>query len=117
MDFIFEQYSSAERRILASRMQFPLDLCFGMTIHKAQGMTLNAAMIHCREAFGPGQVSVAIGWEISSANLQIFDLRKNYVEFRHIMYLPFKSGGQWGYREHLIAARMIRMLNRTLLGE
>ena len=67
----FEQYSSAERRILASRMQFPLDWWFGMTIHKAQGMILNAAVVPSRGALGPGQISVAIGRVRSSANLQV----------------------------------------------
>lgn len=31
----------------AERLQFPLQLSYGLTIHKSQGMTLNHVAVHC----------------------------------------------------------------------
>lgn len=41
-------------------MQFPLRLAYGMTIHKAQGLTLESALIDIRAAREPGQAYVAL---------------------------------------------------------
>jgi hypothetical protein len=44
-----------------TRCQFPLELAFGMTIHKAQGQTLNKLGIYLNApVFSPGQLYVAL---------------------------------------------------------
>ncbi len=44
----------------ASFAQFPLRLAWAMTIHKAQGLTLNSAFLDIRAAREPGQAYVAV---------------------------------------------------------
>jgi ATP-dependent DNA helicase PIF1 len=44
----------------ASFSQFPLRLAWAMTIHKAQGLTLDSAFLDIRAAREPGQAYVAV---------------------------------------------------------
>ena len=44
----------------ASFAQFPLRLAWAMTIHKAQGLTLDSAFLDIRAAREPGQAYVAV---------------------------------------------------------
>lgn len=43
-------------RILAQRQQLPLELAWALSIHKAQGSTVNQAIVDVRHAFEVGQV-------------------------------------------------------------
>ena len=43
-----------------SLTQFPLRLAYAMTIHKAQGLTLDSAYLDIRAAREPGQAYVAV---------------------------------------------------------
>ncbi|XP_070580824.1 ATP-dependent DNA helicase PIF1-like [Ptychodera flava] len=45
---------------VCSRTQIPLKLGWAFTIHKSQGLSLNAAEIHCRNVFAPGHLYVAL---------------------------------------------------------
>ena len=58
--YTFEIYSPVTKSVLAWRQQFPIMLAFALTIHKSQGMTLDAE-VNCRDIFLPGQLAVAIG--------------------------------------------------------
>lgn len=42
------------------RKQIPVKPCWALTIHKAQGMTLHAAVVNVADAFATGQVYVAL---------------------------------------------------------
>lgn len=46
--------------VLATRKQVPLALAYAITIHKAQGMTLQAVRCNVSRAFAPGQVYVCL---------------------------------------------------------
>lgn len=49
-----------ETKVVGSFRQFPLRLGWALTIHKAQGMTLECVDIDVQEAFAPGQAYVAL---------------------------------------------------------
>jgi len=74
--FLFTKYNSVQKSIVAEREQFPLVLGYGMTIHKAQGMTIEKLVVHCKGIFQSGQLSVAIGRAVSSAGLKLCNYRK-----------------------------------------
>ena len=43
-------------RVVAERTQLPLDLAWGISVHKAQGMSVDQAELHLKNAFETGQV-------------------------------------------------------------
>ena len=57
----FTVYSSIENKVVASRQQLPLVLSYGVTIHKAQGLTMDRVEIDCSNIFKAGQLGVAVG--------------------------------------------------------
>ena len=54
----FEYYYND--RVVAERMQYPLRLAYGITIHKSQGMTLDKLVVDCSRIFERGQAYVAM---------------------------------------------------------
>ena len=50
-----ENRNIAERERGREREQFPLMLGYGITIHNAQGMTLENVSVHCKGVFQAGQ--------------------------------------------------------------
>ena len=46
--------------VVAERMQYPLKLAYGITIHKSQGMTLDRLVVDCARIFERGQSYVAM---------------------------------------------------------
>ena len=73
---LFTKYDVKSKSVVASREQIPLVLGYGLTIHKAQGMTIENVVVHCKGIFQPGQLSVAIGRAVSSDGLSLVDHRK-----------------------------------------
>ena len=69
--FTFAVYDPRVNCNLASRRQVPLKAAFAMTVHKAQGMTLDCVAVDCHLINRPGQLGVAIGRATSLTRLQL----------------------------------------------
>lgn len=53
---IFTKFDPVEKIVIAKRVQFPLKACYGITIHKSQGMTLPELVVDCEKSVQPGQL-------------------------------------------------------------
>ncbi|XP_033725340.1 uncharacterized protein LOC117315301 [Pecten maximus] len=69
----FTVFSPVIGKNVAERMQYPLKLAFALSIHKAQGMTLDRVEVDCRNIFKAGQLGVAMGRVRSAAGLRILN--------------------------------------------
>ena len=61
------------------RQQFPLRLCWGCTIHKTQGMTLQQAVVSINGRFNHGQCYVALSRVTSINGLYLTKFDKNKI--------------------------------------
>lgn len=66
--FAYEQGTS---KIIGERQQFPLKLAWAFTVHKAQGQTMAAAVVHSGNEFTPGQLYVACSRVTSKEGLSV----------------------------------------------
>ena len=53
-------YCQEECNDMACRKQLPLKYAYAITIHKAQGMTLDNVVVDARHANNPGQLATAV---------------------------------------------------------
>lgn len=50
---LFEIYDPTSEKVLASRQQFPLRLAYAMTVHRAQGQSIQYLEVDCYSFFAP----------------------------------------------------------------
>ncbi|WAR28241.1 PIF1-like protein, partial [Mya arenaria] len=75
----FTVYSQELNKGIAVREQYLLKLGFGITIHKAQGMTLTSVEVDCRDIFKAGQLAVAISRATASSGLRVINFHPRYI--------------------------------------
>jgi DNA-binding TFAR19-related protein (PDSD5 family) len=61
MQHTFSVYSREEERNMATRKQLPLKLAYAITIHKAQGMSLDSVIVNASFTSKPGHLATAVG--------------------------------------------------------
>jgi hypothetical protein len=79
----FEVFDSTQNKTLASRLQIPLMLCFAMTVHRAQGQTIENLYVDCSSFFAPGQMGVAIGRATAKNTLCIKNFSLEAATLKH----------------------------------
>lgn len=73
----FEHYYND--KVVATRLQYPLKLAYGITIHKSQGMTLDKLVVDCARIFEKGQAYVAMSRVKTIAGLYLKNFNKSKV--------------------------------------
>ena len=69
------QYDCKNEKHVFVMKQLPLILCFAMTIHKNQGMTMTSVLLDCDGAFEPGQISVGLGRVMEPCQITVKNFR------------------------------------------
>ncbi|XP_067668320.1 ATP-dependent DNA helicase PIF7-like [Haliotis asinina] len=75
----FGVYDPSLKTDVAKRLQFPLTLCYALTVHKSQGMTIDRLQIDCEGIFRAGQFVVAIGRAKSIEGLRVINFDQRVV--------------------------------------
>lgn len=79
----FECYDPRLRKVLAVRKQFPLILAYAVTVHRAQGQTIDNVEVDCSSFFTAGQMGVAIGRAVSTKGLRITNYNATAARLKH----------------------------------
>ncbi len=65
--------------VQASRRQVPLRLAYALTIHKSQGMTIDALEVDLAGAFACGQAYVALSRGVALARMRVLNFRPKVI--------------------------------------
>ncbi|MDR0857243.1 MAG: AAA family ATPase [Mycoplasmataceae bacterium] len=68
-----------KNKVLAKFEQIPLLLSYALTIHKAQGMTLEKAVVDCKNIFACGQLYVAVSRVKKLENLKMLNFHEKQI--------------------------------------
>lgn len=89
---VWEQKGTNED-VFASRRQIPLALAYALTVHKAQGLSLDRVHVHLERCFAPGMAYVALSRCRSLAGLQVSGLRLQDIK-AHPTALAFYNAAE-----------------------
>ena len=64
---------------VGSITQYPIVLAYGITCHKAQGLTLPSAIVHCSTEFVPGLIYVAASRVKDAGDLQLLNFNRKQL--------------------------------------
>jgi ATP-dependent exoDNAse (exonuclease V) alpha subunit len=67
-------------KIVAKRTQYPIMLCWSMTVHKAQGQTCDYLEMDLKDVFAEGQAYVALSRGVSLDNMIVRNMSKRCVK-------------------------------------
>ena len=103
-------------KVVATRMQLPLLVAFAISIHRAQGATLDRVSINLQKEFAPGQAYVALSRarEISHMGIAGLTLPKlNHIDREALKF--YESAKKKGARlvQERRAAKQARALRST----
>ena len=79
----FEVYDPDSKTVLAVRTQYPFKLAYGLTVHRAQGQTVQNVEIDCHSFFAPGQMGVAVGRAVRISGLRIVNYNSTAAHLKH----------------------------------
>lgn len=74
--------------------QIPLKLCYAITIHKSQGMTLSELLIDCKNIFADGQLYTALSRIKDPKNMYILNFDQKYIKANKEA-IKFYEQGNW----------------------
>lgn len=77
--FNFTKYDPKLKYDVGSRTQLPLKLCFAITVHKCQGMTLDRLEVDCKGMFEYGQLVVAVSRAVNKKGLRILNFTNKFI--------------------------------------
>ncbi|HSX41922.1 MAG TPA: helix-turn-helix domain-containing protein [Candidatus Saccharimonadales bacterium] len=98
-------------KVLAAISQFPLRLAWAITVHKSQGMSLDAAVMDLRQAFEFGQGYVALSRVRTLDGLYLLGFNERALEVH-----PEVSAEDAKFREaSMTAVRQLQSLDPTVL--
>ena len=69
-----------QKVVVASRTQYPLKVAYALTVHKAQGSTIDRAVIDISEAFAEGQIYVGLSRVRDLQSLSVSHFAHNRVK-------------------------------------
>lgn len=75
----FQKFDTKTGSVSACRRQIPLLLGFAMTVHRAQGLTLNSVQVDCRKMTQPGHIGVAIGRARTTTGLRVLNYSRKLL--------------------------------------
>ena len=105
---IFSSYSVAEQKVVASRQQFPLKLAYCLTVHRAQGQSLETVQIDCYGMNFPGQVGVAVGRAVETSGLRVLNYNKVSVKhpYEVVAYYNENKSSAFSLNAHCCSAKV-----------
>ncbi|MES9884334.1 MAG: hypothetical protein ABW185_26100 [Sedimenticola sp.] len=89
----FDIYDNRQHRNIACRVQLPVILAYALTVHRAQGQTLEYVDIDCFSFFAAGQMGVAVGRATNSQGLRIVNFNNVAANRKHpeVVYEFYKN--------------------------
>ncbi|XP_061171689.1 uncharacterized protein LOC133181165 [Saccostrea echinata] len=79
----FDIFDPDRNVTLACRKQYPLSLAFALTVHRAQGQTLEFVEVDCYSFFCAGQLGVALGRATTIDGLRIRNFNQDAAFLKH----------------------------------